>query len=71
METELEKALEFHEKFQQYKWDDKDGFLPDHKETKKICINIINEIIDACEYNNVESWNTDWWNRVKSEINKV
>ncbi len=33
--------------------------------TAIICVN---EIIKACEYNHVESNNTDWWNKVKSEL---
>lgn len=35
---------------------------------KKIAVKTVDQIIDACEYNHVESWNTDWWNRVKEEI---
>jgi hypothetical protein len=38
---------------------------------KELCTICIDEIISACEYNNVESWNTDWWNKVKQEIEKI
>ena len=31
----------------------------------------IKQIINACEYNNVESHNTDWWNKVTEELNKL
>lgn len=31
----------------------------------------VDEIISACEYNNVESYNSDWWNKVKKEIQKL
>jgi len=38
-------------------------------EVAKLCAIIsVNKAISACEYNNVESWNTDWWNKVKNEI---
>jgi len=42
------------------------------KELAKKCAKIVvDEIIKACEYNNVESYNTDWWNKVKQEINNL
>jgi len=31
----------------------------------------VDEIINTCEYNRVESYNTDWWEKVKIEINKL
>jgi hypothetical protein len=38
----------------------------------KICALIaVDEVIDACEYNEVESYNTDWWNKVKQEIEQL
>lgn len=66
-----EKARELYDKFQCYYWHEKDGFMPDDKETKKVCKAIVDEIISACEYNNVEVWNTDWWNKVKEKIDKI
>jgi len=39
------------------------------KLSAKQCASIaVDEIINACEYNHVESWNTDWWEEVKKEI---
>jgi len=38
---------------------------------KKCALIAVDEIINACEYNRVESYNTDWWNKVKIEINKL
>lgn len=38
---------------------------------KSCSIIAVNEIIKACEYNNVESWNTDWWEEVKEELKKM
>ena len=31
-------------------------------------INCVDEIIKACEYNQVESYNSEWWEGVKLEI---
>jgi hypothetical protein len=36
-----------------------------------IALFICDEIISACEFNMVESHNTDWWNRVKEYLNKM
>jgi hypothetical protein len=38
---------------------------------KFLALVTVDEIISACEYNNVEGWNTDWWNKVKLEIEKI
>jgi len=38
---------------------------------KKCALIAVDEIINACEYNRVESYNTDWWEKVKIEINKL
>jgi len=40
-------------------------------ESINICRNCIDEIIEACEYNHVESYNTDWWNKVKEELENL
>jgi hypothetical protein len=32
---------------------------------------VVDEVISACEYNHVESWNTNWWNQVKEELKKL
>ena len=31
----------------------------------------VDEIISACEYNHVDFHNTDWWLKVKEEIEKL
>jgi hypothetical protein len=36
-----------------------------------IALFICDEVISACEFNMVESPNTDWWNRVKDYLNKM
>lgn len=35
---------------------------------KKCSIEAVNQIISACEYNNVESYNTEWWDEVITEL---
>ena len=42
-----------------------------HKNTKKCCNIAIDEVISACEFNSVESWNTDWWNKVRTSLNAL
>jgi hypothetical protein len=44
---------------------------PDYEMAKRSALVTVDEIISACEYNNVEGWNTDWWNKVKLEIEKI
>jgi|688.fasta_scaffold2631857_1 hypothetical protein len=39
-----------------------------HFMAKKCVLITIDEVIDACEINMVESYNTDWWNKVKQEL---
>jgi len=38
----------------------------------KYCAKIsVNEIIEACEYNQCDSWNTKWWHKVIEEIDTI
>lgn len=39
-------------------------------QVKQCTLICVEEIISACEYNFVESYNTDWWNKVIEEIQK-
>jgi len=42
------------------------------EEAAKYCvILLINEVIDTSRINMVESYNEDWWNKVKTEIEKL
>ena len=66
MTTPKDKAKELLNKFRDENLMFIKEILDSAKEDATICVN---EIIKACEYNNVESWNTDWWNKVKKEIN--
>ena len=43
----------------------------DHIQAKQCALVCVDEIISACEFNNVETHNTDWWNKVKQEINNL
>ena len=49
---------------------DKEGIVDYHSVFRaKVYAGIcVDEIIDACEFNNVESHNTRWWQDVKKEI---
>lgn len=40
-------------------------------QAKAFSIICIEETIKACEYNKVETYNTDWWNIVKEKIQKI
>ena len=68
--TPKEKANELYEKFNQ-----SFSCMVEHGDTftatKEMCYICIKEIISSCEYNNVESYNSDWWMKVKTEIDKL
>jgi hypothetical protein len=38
---------------------------------KKCAFVSIQAVIDACEYNNVETYNTDWWLKVREELKNL
>lgn len=40
-------------------------------QAKHCALICVDEIISACEFNFVESYNTVWWNKVKEEIKKM
>lgn len=42
-----------------------------HTKAKACALLCVDEIISACEFNNVETYNTDWWNKVKAELEKL
>lgn len=42
-----------------------------HGMCKKLALVCVDEVIQACEYNNVETYNTDWWLKVKEEIQNL
>lgn len=57
------KAIELYEMF--YFAPDEDGFHSQNKYRAKVqSILCCKEIIKSCEYNNVESYNTNWWEGV-------
>lgn len=64
--TPSEKALIIFESF---------NYLAETRITKNdqvaFSIYMVDGIINACEYNQVESYNTDWWTKVKIEIRKL
>jgi len=76
--TPKEKALELYDKFQQYLWDEVDGFMPDNKETKKTVHKVIDEIESALtEYGamsgELQNMDSDWrfWQSVKEQLNNL
>ena len=62
--TKKEKAQEIFDKYYDIL------FTSDFRdiEAKKCSVEAVNQIISACEYNNVESYNTEWWNEVITEL---
>jgi hypothetical protein len=72
-EEEL-KAKELFDKFKEYayvEWHGGGDEMTNDMAAKECAIIAVDEIISACEYNHVESWNTDWWNGVKTAINNL
>ena len=70
MSEQEQKAEEIYEMF--YFATDEDGFHSQNKyRAKSQAILCCNEIIKACEYNNVESYNSDWWKSVMQFINNI
>lgn len=66
--TPKEKAFELYIKFREYvSHPIEDNEYADYM-AKQCVLICVNEITSACEYNHVESWNTDWWNKVKQEL---
>lgn len=68
--TAKEKAKDIYLKFY-HSWDAQYTEAAQIYGTKKMCYICIDEIISACEYNFVETYNTDWWNRVRKQIEQM
>ena len=66
-----EKAKELVNKFIEYTDQNSYTELSGYENAKQCALVAVNEIIDTCEINLVESYNTDWWNKVKNEIDKL
>lgn len=70
MTEQEQKAIEIYEMF--YFAPDEDGFHSQNKYRAKVQAALCcNEIIKACEYNNVESYNSDWWRIVMQHISDI
>lgn len=70
MNEQKQKANELYEMF--YFAPDQDGFHSQNKYRAKIQASLCcNEIIKACEYNQVESYNSDWWKGVMQFISDI
>jgi hypothetical protein len=69
MTAEREKAVQLLKEFHTILNFKDSNYSFDDTIKAKNCIKFtIDEIILACEYNDCDSWNTNWWNKVKSEI---
>ena len=64
MTKEKEKAQELYWFF----WQEVADCYKPETLAKTMATRVCKEIISACEYNQVESYNTEWWNRVINEI---
>lgn len=73
--TPAEKAKELFEKFKiAVTGADQYGDVEDHRineATRDAVLLAIVEVISACEFNHVEHWNTDWWEKVKEMVTKI
>ena len=47
--TPTEKAEALYGTFQQYRWDEKDGYMPDDAETKRVVGKVIDEIQEQAD----------------------
>jgi hypothetical protein len=69
------KALEMCKKYSCWSYaewyDDKNNQIDRIVQLKEIVCDVIDDIISACEFNYVEMWNTNWWNKVKEEVNNL
>ena len=67
--TQKEKAIEIYEKINDFIYTSNAHFA-DEDAVKNIALFAVDQIISACEYNHVETWNSEWWTKVKEEIEK-
>jgi hypothetical protein len=70
---EKEKAKQLFDKFWDYNRDNELESVVNtpHWHCVNLAIICVEEIILACEYNDVETHNTDWWKRVIIELEKI
>lgn len=72
-----EKAKELYDVFQQYRWDEEDGYMPCDIETKKMANKAVDKIIEELsnwfggEYNEWDKQRFMYWKEVKQEIEKL
>jgi hypothetical protein len=70
MMSPREEAAELYTKFQQYYWDETEGFMPDHDQT----IKTVNLVIDEIE-TQAENWGVNsvkaYWIQVRNELKTI
>ena len=64
------KAQELYDTFQQYKWDEKNGYMPDNAETKKVAGKVIDEIEKQADIWGVNSVRA-YWVQVRQYLNEL
>ncbi|AGO48539.1 hypothetical protein Phi18:3_gp027 [Cellulophaga phage phi18:3] len=68
MESAREKAKDLIQKFEQYEWDNDNGYMPSDNETRKS----VNKVIDEIELQ-AENWGVvsvrKYWVDVRNEVN--
>jgi hypothetical protein len=70
--TPKEKAMYLYNKFQLYRWDEIDGFLPDDIETKKFLLKLVDEFNVLIKFRIVnKNYTSNYWEDVKNEIKKI
>lgn len=69
MEGVKDKAIEIYNEMQVYDWCQKNGYMPNDKETKNKCNYMLDEIIKL--YGDKDYGEVEWWRQVKREIKKI
>lgn len=64
------KAETLYDTFQQYKWDERDGYMPDDAETKKVVGKVIDEIEKQADNWGVNSVR-GYWVEVRYALNAL
>lgn len=61
-----------YDKFQQYRWDEVDGYMPDSDATKKIAGKVIDEILEVLYQWDLDDDNVKkWWADCRTSLNAL
>lgn len=67
--TPKEKAFKLFTDFHQYYWDEDLGWMPDEKESKKMAIKVVDEILNVSK--SYAGKDYEFYQEVKKEIEKL